>query len=173
MLHDQQKSFPYIFTLIFCSLLFPSCLSKIGSSSLIGSSIDSEAQSEAERFWATQVTKCGDSYYRKLEIRGGVATEFMEFKEPVVRIAAYKVSEADHLNGIDWHGTTLLRPKVTRVWGSDLKRWGKWNDGTGEASNLSYSMKKVNRRWSIPTNLGGIFDEVEKYFPADCSQLPQ
>src|SRR3712207_3820877 len=69
-----------------------------------GSPIDAEAQREAEKFWATQVTKCGDSYYRK-EIRPKKDNYILYFKmkDPEIVVRPNKVSKADRLNSIEWN----------------------------------------------------------------------
>lgn len=134
--------------------------------------LSAEAQQQAEAFWQAQLTRCGDSFYRKLELKDG-GVEFYEFKEPKVRLAPWRVTDADRLNGIEWHGLIFLEPKVSRVWGTSLGRWEQWANGQGGTSDNSYPMKKTKGQWSINTNRGEIFEETSKYAPVDCAKIPQ
>ena len=131
-----------------------------------------EAQREAEKFWFAQITKCADSYYREANLKGG-GREVFEIKEPSVRLAPWKVDDADRLNGIEWHGMIALEAKAVRVWGSMLGHWETWSNGAGRLSDREYPMQKVNGQWSVNTKKGGVFDEVIHYVPVDCSNIPQ
>jgi hypothetical protein len=134
--------------------------------------IDVEAQQQAENFWFGQITKCGTDYYRQAEIKNA-GSEFYQIKEPMVRLAPWKVDDADRLNGIEWHGMIALEAKATRGWDSGLGHWETWSNGAGRLSDHEYPMQKVNGQWSVNTKKGGVFDEVIHYVPVDCSKIPQ
>lgn len=115
------------------SSLFLACLSLTKTAN---SPIDAEAQFEAEKFWATQVTKCGDSYYRKeiLPKKDNYIIYF-QIREPEIVVTSNKVSESDRLNGIEWKGRPL---SVQRRAGSGgLKRV------CGTSGNLGWEMCRI------------------------------
>lgn len=153
----------------FICLFVSACTAARGPSA---SPLNAEAQQQAEAFWNSQLTKCGDSFYRKLQLKDG-GIQYYEYKEPSVRLAPQQVTEADRLNGIEWQGLIFLQTKASRVWGTALGHWEQWADGTGRTGDNSYPMKKVNGRWSVDTNRGGVFEETSKYVPVDCSKIPQ
>jgi hypothetical protein len=149
-------------------LTFSACAGKPGTA---GSPADAEAREQAEKFWFSQITRCGDSYYRVREFKSG-GKEFFEIKDPKVRLAPRKVTDADRLNGVEWDGKAVLEAKAVRAWGPTLGHWEAWGNGVWRMSDYQYPMKKVNGQWSVDTRLGGVFDEVAHYAPADCSKIP-
>jgi hypothetical protein len=149
-------------------LTLSSCAGKPGAT---GSSADAEASAQAEKFWFSQITQCGDSYYRVRELTSG-GKEFFEIKEPKVRLSPRKLTDADRLNGVEWDGKAVLEAKVVRVWGPKVGPWEPWSNGVWRMDNYQYPMKKVNGQWTVDTRLGGVFDEVARYVPADCSEIP-
>lgn len=167
----MKKPVPKILIYL-CLLFLAACSFRPGTNGLFTSDINEEARKEAEKFWATQITKCGDSYYRRREIKDN-GSEYFELKEPIVKVAPSQITEADRLNGLEWRGTTSLQLKVSREWDPTSHRWTPWANGGLEAGDLSYPMKKVSGEWSINTKRGGIFDEVLRYAPVDCSKIPQ
>jgi hypothetical protein len=152
------------------------CLS-LACTSLPGgiiTSAEAEAQREAEKFWATQVTKCGESYYRKEVLpKKGDYVLLYEMKEPTVLAEPRKLSDADRLNGIEWEGRTVFSPKSSRVWAQDPGSWYEWKKGMGNVPELSYPMRKVNGQWAVDTKRHWTREETSKYVPVDCSQIPE
>lgn len=140
----------------------------------INSSTGAEAQREADKFWAMQVTKCGESYYRKeLLPKKGDYVLLYEMKDPTVLVQSHKLSEADRLNGVEWDGTTTFSPKASRVWGQEQGSWFEWKKGMGNVPELTYLMKKVKGQWSVDTKRTWSREETSKYVPVDCSQIPK
>lgn len=137
-----------------------------------GSPADAEARAQAEKFWFSQITKCGDSYYRELDLYKG-GKEVYEIKEPRVRLVPWKVTDADRLNGVEWQGKAALDATAVREWGTILGHWESWSNGVWRMSDYQYTMKKVRGEWSVDTNRGALFEEVSHYVPVDCSKLPQ
>ena len=164
-----KTPFYVILAVLLSAFLFTACLSK---TRLTGSSIDNEAKKEAEQFWFSQITKCGDSYYREIQYKQKDVV-FYEYKEPSVHVASATVTEADRMNGIEWQGRISLESKLSRIWGSDLGHWQQWSNGLGDTRDNSYRMKKVKGQWNINTDRGKIFEEVSQYVPVDCSKIPQ
>lgn len=158
-----------VWTGIFSLLTFSACSS---THVLTRSSVNDEAREEAEKFWFSQITKCGDSYYREIQYKSKDVV-FYEYKEPSVHVASATVTEADRMNGIEWQGRISLEAKLSRIWGSDLGHWQQWSNGLGDTRDNSYHMKKVKGQWSINTDRGKIFEEVSQYVPVDCSKIPQ
>ncbi|MCU1264604.1 MAG: hypothetical protein JWM21_922 [Acidobacteria bacterium] len=86
--------------LVILLLIVTGCFLACTPDSLAPRSIDDEAKAEADKFWSTQITKCGNDYYRKLEFyRGGES--WYELKAPSVRISPAVVTDADRLNGLE------------------------------------------------------------------------
>jgi hypothetical protein len=164
----MKKSYLLFLTL----LLFPSLLSACsGGTGHSGTPADGEAREQAEKFWFSQIAPCGDSYYRVRELASG-GKEFFEIKDPKVRLAPRKMTDADRLNGVEWDGKAVLEAKAVRSWDPTLGHWDTWGNGVWRMDNYQYPMKKVNGQWSVDTHLGGVFDEVAHYVPADCSKIP-
>jgi hypothetical protein len=138
-----------------------------------GFSLDAEARREAEKFWATQITKCGDSYYRKEVLKKNNYVLYYQMKNPTVEVTSQPVSEADRLNGIEWKGSTAFRPEASRTWGTEKKAWFDWQRGPGGVPELSHGMKKVKGAWSVDTERYWAREETSRYEPVDCSQIPQ
>src|SRR5438874_2383965 len=75
-------------------ILLSACWTDFGSSV---SSTKSEAQKEAERFWSTQITKCGESYYRKEVLpKKDDYVLLYEMKDPTVLAEPHKLTQADN-----------------------------------------------------------------------------
>jgi hypothetical protein len=158
-------------TLALVTLLISGC-SSIETAFVANGS--SEAKKEAEKFWATQITKCGDSYYRKEVLpKKDDYVILYEMKDPTVLVEPHKLSEADHLNGVEWDGTTTFSPKASRVWGQDRGSWFEWKKGMGDVPELIYPIKKVNGQWSVDTKRTWSREETSKYVPIDCSRILQ
>jgi hypothetical protein len=166
----MRKALTIICMSVICLLFLPACWNGGGLAPTGG--LDAEAKQEAEKFWAGQLTRCGGSYYRETQLKNG-DKEFFEIKEPEARLAPRKVTDADRLNGVEWLGMVALEAKAVRVWGSRLGHWEAWSNGAGRLSDREYPMKKVNGRWDVDTKKGGVFDEVIRYVPVDCSEIPQ
>jgi hypothetical protein len=155
-------------TLAYLSL---ACSSLTGAG---GSSLDSEARREAEKFWAAQVTKCGDSYYRKEAlIKKDGYVIYYQMKDPKVEVLPQPVSEADRLNGIEWKGSTAFVPGASRTWNTERKSWSDWGKGAWGVPELNYGMGKAKGEWSVNTKRDWTREETSRYEPVDCSQLPQ
>ncbi len=139
-----------------------------------GSSVDAEARREAEKFWATQITKCGDSYYRKEAlIKKDGHVIYYQMKDPKVEVLPQPVSEADRLNGTEWKGSTAFIPVASRIWNTERKGWSDWQKGAGGVPDLNYGMNKVRGAWNVNTKRDWTREETSKYEPVDCSQIPQ
>ncbi|MCA1617781.1 MAG: hypothetical protein LC795_00395 [Acidobacteria bacterium] len=139
-----------------------------------GSSVDAEARREAEKFWATQITKCGDSYYRKeVLIKKDGYVIYYQMKDPKVEVLPQPVSEADRLNGVEWKGSTAFIPTASRIWSTEKKAWSEWGKGAWGVPELNYGMKKAKGAWSVNTKRDWTREETSKYEPVDCSQIPQ
>jgi hypothetical protein len=132
--------------------------------------IDDEAKAEADKFWATQITKCGDDYYRKLEFfKGGES--WYELKEPSVRVSPNVLTEAHRLNGLEWHGNIYLETKTSRYWDLGANKWGEWENGVNRGDGFYYRMEKSKGQWHIDLSRYP-YDMVSRYVPVDCSKLP-
>lgn len=139
-----------------------------------GSSVDAEARREAGKFWATQITKCGDSYYRReVLIKKGDYVIYYQMKDPKVEVLPQPVSEADRLNGIEWKGSTAFIPVASRIWNTEKKGWSDWGKGAWGVPELNYGMNKAKGAWTVNTKRDWTREETSRYEPVDCSQIPQ
>jgi hypothetical protein len=139
-----------------------------------GSSLNAEARREAEKFWAAQITKCGDSYYRKeVLIKKDGYVIYYQMKGPKVEVLPQPMSEADRLNGIEWKGSTAFVPAASRIWNTDKKGWSDWGKGAWGVPDLNYGMNKVKGAWNVNTKRDWTREETSRYEPVDCSQIPQ
>jgi hypothetical protein len=143
-------------------------------SGMIGSSPDVEARREAEKFWATQITKCGDFYYRKeVLIKKDDYVIYYQMKDPKVEVLPQPVLEADRLNGIEWKGSTAFIPEASRIWNTEKKGWLEWGKGAWGVPELNYGMNKAKGAWNVNTKRDWTREETSKYEPIDCSKIPQ
>jgi hypothetical protein len=147
------------------------CLSLTGAGGSFG---DADARQQAEKFWAAQITKCGDSYYRKeVLIKKDNYVIYYQMKDPKVEVLPQPVSEADRLNGIEWKGTTAFVPGASRIWNTEKKGWSDWGKGVWGVPDLNYGMGKVKGEWSVNTKRDWTREETSRYELVDCSQIPQ
>jgi hypothetical protein len=160
-----------ILTAALLVLLSAACSTRLGSTD---SPLDVEAKGEAEKFWATQITKCGDFHYRKqiLPEKDNYVLYF-QMRNAGVVVSPNKVTEADRLNGIEWKGETSFRPEASRVWGTEKGAWYEWKPGMGNVPDLSYGMRKVNGKWAVNTEKSYVARGIIKYEPPKCSEIPQ
>jgi hypothetical protein len=159
--------------LITLLLIVTSCLlaCSAGRIGLAPRSIDDEAKAEADKFWATQITRCGDDYYRKLEFfKGGES--WYELKDPSVRVSPNVLTEANRLNGLEWHGNIYLETKTSRYWDLGANKWGEWENGVNRGDGFYYRMEKSKGEWHIDLSRYP-YDLVSRYVPVDCSKVPR
>jgi hypothetical protein len=139
-----------------------------------GSSLDAEARREAEKFWEAQISKCGDSYYRKEKlIKKDDYVIYYQMKDPKVQVLPQPMSEADRLNGIEWKGSTAFIPAASRIWNTEKKGWSDWGKGAWGVPDLNYGMNKAKGAWNVNTKRDWTREETSRYEPVDCSQIPQ
>ena len=162
---NQRRLITVLLMVIGC--LLACSANKIG---LAPRSIDDEAKAEADRFWPTQITKCGDDYYRKLEFFKGGGSWY-ELKDPSVRVSANVLTEAHRLNGLEWHGNIYLETKASRTWALGANKWGEWENGVNRGDGFYYRMEKSKGQWHIDLSRWP-YDTVSRYVPVDCSKLP-
>lgn len=162
----NQRRFIAVLLMVISCLLACSA-GKIG---LAPRSIDDEAKAEADKFWPTQITKCGDDYYRKLEFfKGGES--WYELKDPSVRVSANVLTEAHRLNGLEWHGNIYPETKASRTWDLGANKWSEWSNGVDRGDGFYYQMQKSKGQWHIDLSRWP-YDTVSRYVPVDCSKLP-
>jgi hypothetical protein len=144
-----------------CSILvFISTLACSSSSGLAGSSsssetaIDREARQFVERHFNAQFKKCVDSYYSQHKanpenpaFKNEESGEGMwvEVKDPKIVIDAYKVTDTDRLNGIEWQGFVYVSSNNWRT--TDYGKWGKWFPPSKDFGK--YHLKKKNGEWVL------------------------
>jgi hypothetical protein len=124
--------------------------------------IDVEAQSEAEKYWNSLLTKCGGTTYGK-DNRQAV-DQIYEFRDLSIRIKPRKLTDADKQNGIEWTGDANLESKISRVLTGD--KWGPWREGSIWLN--SETMQKTNGQWKF-----GVVEGARAPLRTfDCSELP-
>lgn len=107
------------------------------ASSRIQYATNQEAQQQAERFWATKLTRCGDFYYTRER------SVVIQMKEVGILITARSLTHADRLNGVAWKGTSAVTGKVFRRIGprQTMERLGKWHWISFRAGRLAEQKK--------------------------------
>ncbi len=143
--------------LILCSLQ-PGCTSGSKPSE---SALDVEARQKGEEYWFSALTKCGDSYYGKLE-----PNDFTyQFNDVSVEMFRIPPTEASRLNEVEWSGSAKLRSKTSRMRVKKME-WDSWRNGSIFPHPV-LSLKKVNGRW--------LFDDEERPSPKvkgiDCADV--
>lgn len=147
---------------ILLSILDGGCAGKLVPGGVSNPAISAEAQTEAEKYWNSLLTKCGGTTYGR-ENRQPVDLIY-EFRDLSIRIKPRQLTEADKLNGLQWSGDASLESKTSRELIKD--KWGPWKQGSIWLN--SEKMEKINGQWK--------FGVVEKPTPPlrtfDCSELP-
>jgi hypothetical protein len=143
--------------LILCSLP-PACTR---GSKPSPSPLDAEARQKGEEYWFNALTKCGDSYYGKLE-----PNDFTyQFNDVSVEMFRNPPTEASRLNGVEWSGSAKLRSKTSRMRVKKME-WDSWRNGSIFPLPV-LSLKKVNGRW--------LFNDKEQPSPLvkgiDCADV--
>lgn len=146
-----------------------------------GSSLRSEARREAEKYWLSKLTRCGDSYYRREHFGDRSPTPgkevYYELKEPDVEVSEYGVGDADKLNGLEWTGTSYLTAKVSRSIGDKVpvNQWTEWANGAGLEGDVAIGIRKEKGQWVMEDK----FEEQHtaktgvEYSSVDCSKIPK
>jgi hypothetical protein len=101
---------------------------------------DSEVQKVALTFWDKLLTKCGDSYYW-----GGPTGDgsLRNYKEVSFGIVQEPVSQADQMNGVEWHGFIIMVARVFRTqegYGA-AQHWEPWRDGPAGGPTRQMAMR--------------------------------
>ena len=142
--------------------LVSGCTGKLTPGGISKTGIDVEAQSEAERYWNSLLTKCGGTTYAK-DNRQAV-DQIYEFRDLSIRTKPRKLTDADKQNGIEWTGDANLESKTSRVLTGD--KWGPWREGSIWLN--SEKMQKTNGQWKF-----GVSEDARSPLRAfDCSELP-
>jgi hypothetical protein len=108
------------------------------------------------------VSKCGDSFYMDgIYVNPPIRTHALfEFKTSEPTVLAFPITEADRLNGIEWHGIVEIPVSAYRYHDYDEKKWHGWFNGPPprrEAPNflselpptLGSSISKVKGKWDL------------------------
>ena len=146
-----------------------------------GSSLKTEAKREAEKYWLSKLTRCGDSYYRREHFGDRTSTPgkdvYYEMKEPDVEVSEMGITDADKLNGLEWTGTSYLTAKVSRSIGDKepVNQWTEWANGAGLEGDVAVGMRKEKGQWVVEDK----FEEQHtaktgvEYGSIDCSKIPK
>ena len=144
------------------SIFVVGCTGKLMPGGIGQPAIEAEAQTEAEKYWNSLLTKCGGTTYGK-DNREAV-DQIYEFRDLSIRIKPRKLSDANKQNGIEWSGDAYLESKTSRILGTDS--WGPWKEGSIWLN--SQKMEKANGQWKI----GMIESSKPPLRTFDCSELP-
>lgn len=140
------------------------CLSVLRAQPRAGSStVQSEGQREAQRFWSKYVAACGGSYYvRKAQ---GIFVELRGFH---VSFNYDPITEADRLNGLQAKGSSQFTASSHRIYFNSA--WHAWGDRIPEDMTLINSVRfqKAGGRWTF--HGVGYFNEYAH--PVTCSDVP-
>lgn len=163
------------------------CLLVIACCLLASSCADLKPPSEevviAKKYWDKTVVKCSGMYFSVLPMTPYVRrVAFQAFADFSYTVEPAVLTEADHLNGIQWAGSTRLRCTSYRLWDPYGKRWSLWAPCSPFALSDGYQgtaplipLEKAKGKWFYSTT-SAILDwqEMEKYNPApmECAQFP-
>jgi hypothetical protein len=149
-------------------LLFCSCVAKIDSSD---SSLTSEADRLAKQYWDSGLNKCGEFHYGRTWIRIGlpVADVLFQYKDLEVETKPGKITEADKLNGIEWKGTSYLKPSAHRHYNYKTKKWTVWRNGVPSQPTVYANLIKQRGEWSIGKN---VIEDMH-YKKINCEDVPE
>lgn len=147
--------------------------------------IDEEAKREAENYWASSFSKCGDSFYGVYSKTGKIVAFKNSVKHglkdgQVVECGICALTnpqtdgktftEADRLNGLEWVGETSVLFSVYRIYeGHGV--WSEWYDYAGVVfhSSTSVNMRKIRGRWQF----GNVGEDTGRFRGIHCSEVPQ
>src|SRR6185369_6487465 len=148
----------------------------------IAGPIDEEAKKEAEIYWASSFSKCGDSFYgvysktgRTIEFKSNMKYQLKD--EKVVecglcvltthRMDGRSFTQADKLNGLEWVGKTSVDFSVYRLYRDD-GTWGEWSDTTWIFIDSTYiDLRKIQGKWQFGS------EETGRFRAVPCSQVHQ
>lgn len=135
------------------------------------SSLTSEANQEAEKYWNSVMSKCGDSYYGIRKEGNFSEGTLYQFKEPQITFKEQKVSDAERLNGLEYAGTTTVTYKAFRTnWRGQWSDWRQpWTFG-GVSADLNEDVRKQSGKWFIGNNPE---QPPQRWQKIDCSEVPQ
>jgi hypothetical protein len=128
-----------------------------------------EATKFATRYWAEHLTNCNGFQVAYRALPGEI--QIVEFKNARVWIQEDEVSDADKLNGLEWHGSTGIASSAWRVTysrGSKAGPWSNWEDSNIEPFPMNaVVMLKQRGTWNVNDGLRPPYDKG-----VDCSLLP-
>jgi hypothetical protein len=140
---------------------------------------DAKAQQEANAYWASFLTKCGNSYFDRAG--SGRDAQYTEYRGPAVfGIHAYPVTEIERANGVEWHGAITMNVPMARftrtvpVLGNVVLRGGKWSDWSRMGEMEFELLKKQGQPWMVRKNIDDYYAPVSGVpisRPA-CSEIP-
>jgi hypothetical protein len=163
-----------------------------------------EAKSMANKYWTSTMTHCGESYYSVALLAGageggwtGVTRHTLyEHRNLSFVVEPQELTQADQLNGTEWHGLAYLTYSAYRssALAGDVGGavWGPWSDYDRDPFGRSAHMpglwlKRQHGEWTIsisaldgngggPINVSlrdAISASVDsEWQPATCSSIP-
>jgi hypothetical protein len=165
--------------------------------------VDREAQEQAEKFFYSLLTKCGDSYYVQdisyvypptpphqhplMQQVDDVGKMTLELKNPQIEIVPDGLTTADTLQGIEWQGIARLHArsrahfqKKSPQLASDQAGWSEWQADMmvapwiGPAFPRETPLQKTDGQWSIDHH--GTFNiqkSLKNLKPVACNAIPE
>lgn len=149
-------------------LLLSACDWKSGAES---SPLTAEADNLAKQYWDSGLSKCGEFHYGRTWIRIGlpVADVIFQYKDLEIETKPGKITEADKLNGIEWKGTSYLKPSAYRYCDYKTKKWTAWRNGVPSQPTVYANLIKQRGEWSVGKNI----IEDMRYKKIDCEDVPE
>lgn len=148
-------------------LLLSACDSKRESGD---SALTAEADNIARQYWDSGLSKCGEFHYGRTWIRVGlpVADVIFQYKDLEIETKPGKITEADTLNGIEWKGTSYLKPSAYRYYNYKTKKWTDWSNGVPPQPAVYANLIKQRGEWSVGINIV----QDRRYKKVDCGDIP-
>lgn len=145
--------------------------------------LDAEAQKISEEFWNKILTKCGDTYYFKIQYLP-YSEDYIAFQsEPYISVEGTThqpkdLTPAEKLNNIDpfpveWSGEIRLSYSIKRsrrserIYGGSDGKWSEWSD---QEATQTIELSKAKGKWQL-NNPKVVLNHRTNIAPVKCSEV--
>jgi hypothetical protein len=136
-----------------------------------GSGLAAEARREAEKYWDSALTKCGDSLYGVKADTTLPEGALYQFKDPEITVREQQLSDAGRLNGLEYAAVTAVTYKAFRKnWRGEWSAWQGPGMVGGVNTYLNEDVRKLKGRWVVGRDPER---PPQNWKKVDCSQVPQ
>ena len=126
----------------------------LSTGSVAHAAMAAEALGEANRYFATILLQCQDSWFLTEGAREQV-TSVTEFYDPLVTIQPQRRTDIDRMNRLDWKGEFVLLAAAVRQYHVQQPAWGEWAEAADKRA-LVVPAEQRGGQW----RLGRLTSEV-------------